>query len=124
MNLDKQVCQWQLAKQLQDLGLSKYGNFFWLNTKYGERILDWGYNTERWEDTVHTFSVAELGIMLGVNCEGVLPEKYNIETVNNWFKEFRDVFETEADLRAGILIHLLRSGLLSAETCNDRLSTK
>ena len=123
MNLEKQVCQWQLAIQLQELGLSKYGNFFWIN-RNNERQLDWGYNAEIFEDAVHTFTVAELGCMLGLSVDGILPEKYNIETVNNWFKEFTDVFETEADLRAGILIHLIRKGLLSVSTCNERLSVK
>ncbi len=123
MNLEKQVCQYQLAIQLQKLGLSKFGNFFWVN-RNDERQLDYGYNTEVFEDAVHTFTVAELGYMLGLSVDGVLPEKYNIETVNNWFKEFTNAFDTEADLRAGILIHLIRTGLLSVDTCNERLSEK
>lgn len=127
MNLEKQVCQWQLAKQLQELGLSKYGNYFWVNGNENnnwERRLEYGFDVSIFDDAVHTFSVAELGLMLGVNVEGVLPEKYNTPTVCNWFDEFRDSFETEADLRAGVLIHIIKKGLLSVETCNERLSAK
>ena len=74
MDLEKQVCQWQLAIQLQELGLSKYGNFFWIN-RNDERQLDWGFNAEIFEDAVHTFTVAELGCMLGLSVDGILPEK-------------------------------------------------
>ena len=30
------------------------------------------------EDSVHTFTVAELGYMLGLSVDGVLPDRYNV----------------------------------------------
>lgn len=121
MELEKQVCQWQLAIQLEKLGLVQSGNYFWLTTDCGERIIEYGHKLTVFDDCVHTFSVAELGVMLGLSVDGVLPDCYNTESVNNWFDDFTDALDTEADLRAGILIHLINNGLLSVEACNERL---
>ncbi len=43
MELEKQVCQWQLAIQLEKLGLVQSGNYFWLTNLSVYKCLEFMY---------------------------------------------------------------------------------
>lgn len=123
MNLEKQVCSLELAKELKGLGVAQRGLFFWWINNHGQASLSHGM-----EITVHqsyvsyeftAFTVAELGEMLPffVNKDHVWagqlmcvrhPHDWTVSygTMKEaWIKESAD---TEADARAKMLIHLLK----------------
>ena len=124
MDIQKQVCNLELAKRLKELGVNQDSTFKWRlagNT---------GWQVERhfgvmMERQYSAFTVAELGEMLP---DGIFTDKGNV--TKEWmacvarFSEFNrkkdnenvDVFfveETEADARAKMLIYLLENKLIN-----------
>lgn len=97
MKLKDQVCSLEKSERLKELGVSGSGHF--------------GYS----------FTVAELGRMLNVDVKGVLPNEYNLREISQWFELNDKKYNTEAQLRAGILIFALDLGFLDVKECNKRL---
>ena len=125
MKIEKQVCSLNQSNKLKELGIKQKSFFYWFYewVQFGV-LVDIEHSTapnEKPEFVTSAFTMSELGAMLNVTIDGVLPEKYNKKEVNAWFAINAKYYQTEADLRAGILIYLLETGLLAVSTCNSRL---
>lgn len=125
MKIEKQVCSLIQSNKLRELGIKQKSFFYWYYKWLQTAVLvDIEHSLapiECPEYTTSTFTMSELGVMLNVTIDGVLPEKYNKKEVNAWFALNAKYYQTEADLRAGILIYLIETGLLAVRTCNSRL---
>ena len=128
LKLKDQVCSFELAKRLKDLGVEQKSLFFWNYDDFGSSENLENSNFKGWIDNPNwrkasAFTVAELGEML--------PEGYQTYRLGyKWFNDAKsqdemgwvskpelifDAFETEADARAKILIHLIETGKLKKE---------
>ena len=125
MKIEKQVCSLNQSNKLKELGIKQKTHFYWFKSWKDEFVLvDAEHSSapkDKPNETTSAFTMSELGAMLNVTIDGVLPEKYNKKEVNAWFALNAKYYQTEADLRAGILIYLLETGLLAVSTCNSRL---
>lgn len=118
MELEKQVCNLELAKKLKELGVMQESYLIWIR----------GYQEDSWSLTVSkfnhhvnryaAFTVAELGEMLpiGLDSKG---QAIQIErSKDGWvsgLRTYREFIKTfieprEADARAKMLIYLLEQG--------------
>ena len=125
MKIENQVCSLNQSNKLKKLGIKQKSFFYWFYewVQFGV-LVDIEHSaapTEKPQFVTSAFTMSELGVMLNVTIDGVLPEKYNKKEVNAWFAINAKYYQTEADLRAGILIYLLETGLLAVSTCNSRL---
>ena len=125
MKIEKQVCSLSQSNKLKDIGIKQYSFFHWYFKWYDKGVLvDKEHSlapTETPDKCSSAFTMSELGVMLNVTIDGVLPEKYNKKEVSAWFEINARYYQTEADLRSGILLYLLQTGLLAVSTCNKRL---
>lgn len=119
MKIEKQVSSILLSEKLYDIGVRGETLYYHTKSKFG--ILPFESIDFKNGYVLNAFTVAELGRMLNVDFTGVLPEKYNKKEINAWFEINTKNYQSEADLRAGILLYLLQSGLLAVSTCNKRL---
>jgi len=141
MKLEDQLCTLEQAKRLRELGITSEG-YFLLNDK-GEAFESW--MLEGTEDRFYsTFTVAELGVMLpGIinKCKltqwpisGATEETISYgmqyrfrgnDPVNYGVFPSSTIFgDTEAIVRANLLIAILEEKVLTAEECNKRLIDK
>lgn len=132
MELAYQVCNIELAKRLHELGVKQESLFSYVDT-YEGIILHYGEIFDRLK-ICSTFTVSELGEFLK-KFEGVSGFKYkdkntmrlslssNIEGLSlihsyeAGFSQYSDVlysveYDTEANMRADMLIHLIENNLI------------
>lgn len=127
MKIEKQVCSINQSNKLKELGIKQKTFFYWFKNWQDKYVLvDVGYSSPPKEkpnpnEVASAFTMSELGAMLNVTIDGVLPKKYNIKEINAWFEINTKLYKSEVDLRAGILIYLIEAGLLNLNTCNKRL---
>lgn len=115
MKLEEQVCSLELSKRLKELGVSQESYFTWVT---GENVLDKKAYAHLvsgvqdyplgWLDTYSAFTVAELGEMLPYAVE---TSKRTEDGRNAWFcihpRGRVEMADTEADVRAKMLIYLM-----------------
>jgi hypothetical protein len=123
MNLEEQVCLKSQGIKLQQLGIFFKSKLAWWNFPL-DAVVVAEIDSDSIYDYYPAFSVAELGKMLNVTIQGVLPDEYNTNEVNFWFEINEKYYTTEAQLRAAFLIYIIESGLLSSGLCNKRLIKK
>lgn len=134
MQLKDQVCAYDLAQKLKELGCRQDTAFAWL-TGYKFPVLG-GHYGSRFECAA--YSTAELGVMLSYNglllnhtvsnelaeWEGVI-KQYNPTTENidssGWEQVEQFKGPTEADVRAAMLIYSLDSEGMNADDINKAL---
>jgi len=133
MKLENQVCTLQQAKRLQELGVSQESHFQWKvneiqsvvsESKFCYQIITHlpGLN-EYWA----AYTVAELGVMLGLDCTGSLltksfPEN-RVTEINDWIDINENTDQSEACFRADLLIFCIESKFISVALVNERLSS-
>lgn len=123
MPIERQVSSLDLSKALRALGVAQESLFYWGNTIGQVDDSCWRIQPKD-KDTgmvwVSAFTVAELGEIMkgkrmGVSAFSSIQEQWwirgGIET--NGHYEHLEVSETEADVRAKMLIYLLKSKLLT-----------
>lgn len=131
MEIEKQVCTLEQAERLKDLGVKQNGYFWW--SWYGQsRFPNWEVTREKTnEATCCAFTVAELGEMLP---EGFYSDKEDFkwemmqkdddgkleEILELGVIDATELFNTEAQARANLLIHLLESKTITATEVNER----
>lgn len=104
MKVENQVSTLEQSLRLKELGVEQNGIFIWWCTeRLGNK--SWSLNPPDLiiKDEVSSFTVAELGIMIG-----------SANTIS--------YTDNEATHRANDLIHLLEVGELLAESVNERLN--
>lgn len=127
MKIELQVCTLEQAKRLKELGVKQESLFVHQSYSYNKiKLTDWD-NRNNLLGFYSAFTVAELGEMLPpwqfaykqstghyaaykfheneFVCQGVIPTTY----------------ETEAECKAAMLIHLLENSLITAEEVNRNL---
>lgn len=129
MKIENQVSSLEQAKKLKELGISQRPLWQWKVNNIQTVVVEtpmaaWieKYVPPVGNEYYAAFTVAELGQMLNVTVDGVLPENHNNREVTAWFTNNAMNYQTEADLRAGILIYLLLIGQVDANECNKRLA--
>lgn len=129
MNINKQVTTLEQSKKLKELGIIQTGLFtFVWNGAYidvdgnkGFILLYQEDEIDLWDESYSAFTVAELGIMLGIVTNGIsYDDEFNV-WFTNWGLEFIRRFETEASAKAALLIHMLENGLMDTGDINERL---
>lgn len=125
MNIRNQICTFQQAKRLKELGVIQESEFVYFIDEY--HLVRRNRNYDLSEIDYCAFTVAELGVML--------PEMfasrfgagawicYNDKGESEQYPEnFCDVISnTEAEARSAMLIHLLETKAITAEEVNQRL---
>lgn len=126
MKIENQVCTLEQAKRLKELGITKISEnnedesgFYYVN----DDSLQF-YSREDGFPSMSckaAFTVAELGIMLGILLEFVhrLTDTY----VWYWNTTITDGidYKHEAEARAALLIYLLETNVISPDEVNERL---
>jgi len=128
MKLQDQVCSFELAKKLKELGVKQGSLFYWytdglnfqvdIKTDYIRGV--YGYSGKQ-DEMYPTFTVAELGEMLPNFCSSYqMPEPHTSSSISLWYcgakeTELSQVAETEADARAKMLIYLIENNLMEAK---------
>ena len=132
MKLEEQVCSLELAMQLKELGVKQDSLFFYIQRK-NEKNFKLANNREIkgfeffYDNIFSAFTVAELGEMLPKECvyQKINYIKYNGEIRNGWeVKSINNnnltcIAETEANVRANILIHLIENNEIKLEDINE-----
>ena len=144
MKLEHQVCTLEQSKRLKELGIEQFkGLFRWCcfcpdptgESYFYEPVFGDGLDTGiTGEFIADAFTVAELGVMLpqsptdNINYSWYHRNCWKGHSVGYAFHGIEPIergwFETEAEARADLLIHLLESGLTTAADCNARLIGK
>jgi len=112
VELEDQVCSFELAKRLKELGVKQDAYFTWCSSSKGYHLLaPFQFNNFR-EDDYSAFSVAELGEMLRDHLNEYNFTFYGVD--GNWvINVYEDTLElvakTEADARAKMLIYLIEN---------------
>ena len=135
MQLEKQVCSLELAKRLKKLRVKQDGLFYWAQVKIdGEEYNDIFKGAIRAGEPMKyiasAFTVAELGEMLPTcipNSEPLTMNHglfgYGKTAKHRWQCMYYDVKffneDTEADVRAKLLIYLLEHKLIYANGGSD-----
>lgn len=135
MKLEDQVCNLQLSKRLNELGVRQESLFYWwrhkslldedwlLDTTYRKEPL--GHENLQNFICISAFTVAELGIM--IDNDFFLPHKLNND---HWFMDDEiislrkkwqpEIYEkTEANARAKMLIYLIENKLINLGEPNE-----
>jgi len=129
MNIKDQVCSFELAKKLKELGVKQESYFYWytdglnrrieIKTDYIRGVYGYGGST----DAVYSaFTVAELGEMLPDRtykddstywlwCGKMLAWEVSYRTSENEFLAYVEE-ETEAPARAKMLVYLIMNMLI------------
>lgn len=123
MELNKQVPSLELCKRLKELGYKQEGLFWWVNQPNG------GLNTNgyKWQlegeprtripqyDYIVAPTVSEMGEIIPayfvINIFRTMNDGWGANL--NWIEQIPVYAETEADLRAKMLIYLLENKLIS-----------
>ena len=128
MTLEQQVCSFELAKKLKELGVKQESLFYWHETARldGVHVLNQKYSDDKF--CFSAFSVAELGEMLPecyftqhrLNAEWECYQNFTkiIEGTKPLQKEYPEnhvsmFASTEADARAKMLIYLIENNLIT-----------
>ncbi|MDF2189306.1 hypothetical protein [Paraflavitalea sp. CAU 1676] len=136
MKIENQVCTLEQAKRLKELGVMQCGYFLW--SKTGELKPD-DYNNWDPVDPASSFTVAELGAMLPgkfqYKDEECFVDSTKYCTDITWLAGIHTTWahekpvvakkyfsgQTEAQVRATMLIYLLEKKVITAEEVNKRL---
>ena len=114
MKLEQQVANLELSKKLKELGVKQESLFWWMKTNNGDEYVLGRVHSRPHNETVSTFTVAELGEMLPVNFHlsmfRTLNGQWGVELDTNEQISYRN--DTEADARAQMLIYLLENKLI------------
>ena len=152
MKLQNQVCTLQQAKRLKELGVCQDSLFSWCgdeeqrlmdNGKDGLAVGNWVFvdSTIPWNNQeldqrqlvpsskpfAAAFTVAELGIMLPDAYESISAKElsgtvwYGIDE-NGRFYPCEKQYQTEAECRADMIIHLIESGQLTINELSESLT--
>ena len=134
MRLENQVCSLELAKSLKELGVNKPSIFGWVHHNFGDKKewiiikgtndlkpMNWGDNhcklQEQKDKEISAFTVAELGEMIPSFVELSKVENIKIATIysedNGTESNVSFIDDTEANVRAKILIYLLQNNITS-----------
>lgn len=134
MMIERQVCNLELSKRIEELGVKQESYFYWCKIIGTDK---WEINkfSEDGEDQIKSwltdeialsaFTVSELGEILPIGIECYKREKddyvvtYSISNYN--YKQIND--KNEADARAKMLIYLIENGLINKEI-NDGQSSE
>jgi len=118
--LENQVCNLELSKKLERLGVKQESVWYWVRFDHGnKKVKDWALlerkNCFNEEDTLHidyvsAFTVAELGEMLKESKSFQSSDK--IGQWCCWTTETVTHAKTEADARAKMLIYLIENKLI------------
>lgn len=125
MEISKQVCSLELAQKLKELGVKQESYFHWKhNTESPEGPIDqWvlvDYGGSFFSKSyyhVSAFSVAELGEMLPnnttvvKNADRYFPQNFRLGITRPDLHHLDD--DTEADVRAKMLIYLIENKLIT-----------
>jgi len=124
MRLEDQVCSLELAKELKGLGVKQESAFYWMlsNIDGQWKLTDTVFYEkttmllikEQQERIVSAFTVGELGEILKNY------ESWSFYLRNQWccneggghLGTWREYASTEADARAKMLIHLIKTGVV------------
>jgi len=122
MKFEHQVCSLELAKKLKELGFKQDSLFWWANCGTDR----WSIEYERYfkvdkRSDCSAYTVAELGCMLPekidkngelyyLNIEGIYTLSYNRGGTNDLY--FAQSLDTEANVRAKMLIYLKENNLI------------
>lgn len=111
MNIEYQVCSFELSKRLKELGAKQTAYWKWTSHDEGETIICWPSERVSAEE-YSAFTVAELGELL--------PNlAYTFRTTkDNWISQSREADQnfrgtTEADARAKMLIFLIENNFIN-----------
>jgi hypothetical protein len=125
MPIEQQVCSYELAKRLAELGVRQESVFWWVDRKLtytGGRAS----HAPR-QGSIAAFTATELGEMLPWGIEGGNPPYTTLKILKlqnrGWIVLYKnkggvlhqDGADTEADARAKMLIYLVENGMLSLE---------
>lgn len=124
MKIEKQVCSLELSKRLKELGVEQDSLYYWHNDKAIVNPNTF-YGVRREKHICSAFTVAELGEML--------PYKFYSTRDSGWREKDKDRWhchpvpvsrgrldlskcaDTEANVRAKMLIHLIENKLLEVK---------
>lgn len=124
MKLENQVCSLELSKELKELGVKQESAFYWLPKTLGRSpeycgivLYEPSKNEKNSKSFVAAFTCSELGLLLNQSGKKWIyksSEKcvhFRIKT--GWsFELIKFSAETEADMRAKMLIHLIKEGIV------------
>lgn len=121
MELEKQVCNLELAKRLKELGVEQESVFYWKEDEDDPYLVIWNsrYMTSKGSILASAFLAGELGEMLKNVRGGGLPYWDREEKVwrgsygTRCVIGFREKLITEADARAAMLIYLIEHKLIT-----------
>jgi hypothetical protein len=127
MELQQQVVNLELSKRMKDLGFKQESLFWWQPLNYGDPYLASGLRDRRFDSSISSYTVAELGELLPVEISKAQSKhQYYLEIVKEeegkWYIRYRNTVdsfmnlgfeaETEADARAKMLCYLKENNLL------------
>lgn len=134
MKIENQVCLPYQSLRLRDFNLRQNSFMYYVSEIPGaldnyELVAAFGYS---WSDypcyssyptIISAYTVAELGIMLGINNLPYYYKEYDMWMLDKGsnLKGAGLGSEHEAVIRAELLIYALENNLLSSEICNSRL---
>lgn len=142
MKPEQQVCTLEQGRRLKELGITGCSLFYWVDlTAYGKKMAPNGYEIMPHDEATHeskgccftdfdttfnAFIVSELGQMCNsetctMRTGTEMSEYANWEWQHQGNDQALGLFNTEAEARAALLIHLLETNHLTAEEANKRL---
>jgi len=131
MKIENQVCTLEQARRLKELGIDQRSEYAHILVPVKGFVLEHIAEFNRWafqyneplsvdREKYSAFTVAELGVMIDIKNkrDSVFnPELYKIyHLLDNYTGK-----ESEAFVRASLLISALLSGVITPEECNKRL---
>ncbi len=123
MKIEQQVCTWEQAKKIKELGITQTSSYFYWH--FGAVSETWILiNCEDSDIDANDFSaytVAELGVMMPSGYDTM----HSTMGGRRWFDldgmDDREYYKTEAEARAAMLIYLLENNILKVDEVNNRL---
>lgn len=117
MELEKQVVSLELAKKLKELGVKQNGLFYWAHVNHDGKEYDAifkGYIRpgEPMEYIASAFTVAELGELCPYEIWNAVKNAANESVKAIIFNGVLFEADTEADMRAKMLIYLIENKLI------------
>ncbi len=131
MKIVQQVCTLDQAKKLKELGVMQISYFYWWRS-YLARLGEWAHTLGERDDDDKVnsrwaaYSVAELGEMLPTGYDTMRLHSEDSDDCE-WYcyddtaSRWPHAFQTEAECRAAMLIHLIENNLIKVEDINNRL---
>lgn len=111
MKLEQQVTSLELSKKLRELGVKQESIFSWVELDGEYRLID--SEPDGWNNGVSTFTVAELGEILGEDLPKIFQNVDRKWILFNPYEGTNTTHNTEADARAKMLAYLLENKLIS-----------